>query len=501
MSLKKNVIANFAGSAWTALMGLAFVPLYIKYMGMEAYGLIGIFAGLQAWLTLLDMGMTPTLNREMARFTAGIHTTESIRDLLRSLEIICIAIAVLIALMAWISAPWISVNWLKAEKLPFEEVSQAISIMGIVVALRFVESLYRGAILGLQKQVWLSSVGAGLATLRGVGAVCVLIWIRPDIDVFFMWQGLFSVLTILIFAVAVYRYLPNSGRTPRFSWFQLKSIVQFASGMAATTLLVLLLMQVDKIILSRMLSLEMFGYYTLAGTVAAVISQLTAPITQAYYPRFTELVVKEDEAKLVEMFHQGAQLVAVFVVPVAFIMVFFGESILMLWTGDALLAERTAPLLALLSLGMMFNGLMSIPYMLTLAHGWSGFAVRLNFVAVIILIPAMLWATPRYGAMGAAWIWLTLNAGYVLVAAHYLYRHLLRDEKWSWYKRDVAWPILAALVAGWVMSLAMSATIGTMARVFGLVVSGLIIFMAVLMASADLRLLAMGKFNRWRGCQ
>jgi len=47
-------------------MGVAFVPLYIKYLGVEAYGLIGIFAILQSMLALLDMGMKPTLSRELS---------------------------------------------------------------------------------------------------------------------------------------------------------------------------------------------------------------------------------------------------------------------------------------------------------------------------------------------------------------------------------------------------------------------------------------------------
>jgi O-antigen/teichoic acid export membrane protein len=71
MSLKKNLIANYLGQAWRALVGLAFIPLYIRYLGIEAYGLIGIFAILQAWLALLDLGLRPALGREMARFTGG----------------------------------------------------------------------------------------------------------------------------------------------------------------------------------------------------------------------------------------------------------------------------------------------------------------------------------------------------------------------------------------------------------------------------------------------
>jgi len=59
-------------------IGLAFVPVYIDYLGIEAYGLIGVFAILQAWLALLDFGMTPTLAREMSRFSAGAHDAQSI---------------------------------------------------------------------------------------------------------------------------------------------------------------------------------------------------------------------------------------------------------------------------------------------------------------------------------------------------------------------------------------------------------------------------------------
>ena len=68
MSIRRNVIANYLGQGWAAVMGLAFVPIYVSYLGMEAYGLVGLFALLQGWLALLDMGMTPTLGREMARF-------------------------------------------------------------------------------------------------------------------------------------------------------------------------------------------------------------------------------------------------------------------------------------------------------------------------------------------------------------------------------------------------------------------------------------------------
>ena len=123
-----------------SLLWVAFIPLYIKYLGIEAYGLIGLFALLQAWLSLLDMGMTPTLGREMARYTGGGHTAESIRDLLRSIELIALVIAILISVGIFLAADWMASSWLKAEQLPVEVVAQAFVLMGLVTSIRFLEA-------------------------------------------------------------------------------------------------------------------------------------------------------------------------------------------------------------------------------------------------------------------------------------------------------------------------------------------------------------------------
>ena len=79
-STTKNLATDCLGQGWRALMGMAFIPLYIRYLGIESYSLIGIFAILQAWLGLLDMGMRPALGREMARFNGGAHDAQPRRS-------------------------------------------------------------------------------------------------------------------------------------------------------------------------------------------------------------------------------------------------------------------------------------------------------------------------------------------------------------------------------------------------------------------------------------
>ena len=78
--IKLNILANFAGKGWNALMLVALVPLYIRVLGIEAYGLIGFFTTLQAVFALLDLGLSTTLNRETARLSARADSAQERRS-------------------------------------------------------------------------------------------------------------------------------------------------------------------------------------------------------------------------------------------------------------------------------------------------------------------------------------------------------------------------------------------------------------------------------------
>ena len=88
MSIKKNVVANYASQIYVTLAGIAMLPLYLRYMGAETYGLLGFFTMLQAWFNLLDLGLTPTISREAARLKAGALNTLEFKQLFRGLSII-----------------------------------------------------------------------------------------------------------------------------------------------------------------------------------------------------------------------------------------------------------------------------------------------------------------------------------------------------------------------------------------------------------------------------
>ena len=479
-------------------MNIAFIPWYIKYIGIEAYGIIGLFAVIQAWLSLLDMGMAPTLNREMGRFTGGAQTAASIRDLLRSVEIVVIVVGCLIVMVLWASAGWLASEWLQAQDLAATTIEQALTIMGAVIALQFLGSIYRSCLIGLQRQVLFNVINSATATLRGLGAVAVLALISPTLEAFFIWQIVVSVVTLLILMASTYSCLPGIGRMSRFSIRALARIRAYAGGMMGITFLSLLLTQLDKVVLSRLLTLSEYGYYMLAFVVAGGLSILQAPIVQAWYPRLSQLHAANQTTELIEVYHEGAQLVSVIMGSAVLVLIMFSETILLLWTQDIELAQASSNLVKLLAVGNLLNGFMTMPYHAQLAYGWTGLAIRINVIAVVLIIPAIFLVVPAYGAMGAAIVWVCLNLGYSVFGIHFMYRKILTAEKWRWYREDIFRPMLFATTMALFLSLLLPDIDSSWIHVLAIFISASLVLVSAVCGAPLIYRRVFSNISQWR---
>ena len=239
--LKHNLIANFAGKAWTAVMSLAFVPLYIRFIGIEGYGLVGVYASLLAVFSLLDLGLGTTLNRELAVLSARAGSAQIMRDLVRTLESIYWGLAIVIGILLTALAPLIANYWINAGALSTETVEEVIVIMGIAIAVQFPFTLYSGGLMGLQRQVLLNGITATMATIRVLGAVLVLWLISPTIEAFFLWQLVVSLFQTLIARVFLQKRLPKSNDRSRFKTDLVVKVWRFASGVTGVSIMAMIL--------------------------------------------------------------------------------------------------------------------------------------------------------------------------------------------------------------------------------------------------------------------
>ncbi len=448
MSLvKKNIAANFFGNGLTALLALFLIPLYIKFLGVEAWGVIAIFTTLQTLSFLLDLGLSSTLNRETARLSLQENNGPEMRDLVRTLELIYWAMAIIIGVSVFVLAPLIANQWLHARVLSPTTIQNAIRLMGLALFFQSSFTLYSGGLLGLQRMVLLSSINVVSATARGVGAVLILWKISATLEAFFLWYVVTGLFQTVLTRTLLWRSLPGSDTAPRFRRELLHQSWRFAAGISGITILSLIFTQVDKLVLSRMLSLEMFGYYVLASSVATSLYLLSMPVFYALYPRFTQLVALGDQDALREIYHHSCQLMSVLLIPLGVIIVLFSREILTLWTGNATTVEYTYQLLSLLTIGAAVNGLLHLPNALQLAHGWTKLLFYLYLISVLLLTPLIIVISRSYGAVGAAITVVSFVAVMTVVTIHLMHRRILKGEQWRWYLVDVGLPLSVSLGA------------------------------------------------------
>lgn len=441
-SVAGNILANFAGRGWAGIINLAVVPLYIKFLGIEAYGLIGIYYSLMAILAVLDLGLSSTLSRELARLSAVSGNEQEARDLVRTMEIVYWSIGILISGIILLLAPLVAYDWVRGKGIPPGTINKAFMIMGCIIAFEWPAALYSGGMIGLQRQAPFNAIRAAFATVQAMGAVMILWMVSPSIIAYFLWQIFLSLSQTLVLRNCLWRYLPEGTGADCVRKELLKKNWRFAAGMTGISLMATILTQLDKVLLSKFLSLEAFGYYILAFNVATTLNNLVQPVFAGLFPKLSQVVFENDEKEVSALYHKGCQLMAVIVVPTALTLALFSRDVLTLWLRNDTIVSNTHLLLSLILIGTLLNGIMTLPYMLQLAYGWTKLSFYKNVVAVIVLIPVLPLMIRQYGAYGAAIVWIMLNAGYFLIEIPLMHRKLLKGAMWAWLKIDIGLPIL-----------------------------------------------------------
>ena len=497
MRLGRNLFAGLANSVWSALIGLAVVPFYLKYLGIEAYGLIGFFVTTQAVLGLLDMGMAPTINREVARCSASGNLREA-GKLLHTLAVGYWSMAGAIALLIFALAPLIAEYWLQSRQLSTQTILHAVTLMGVVVACRWPIGLYQGALIGAQHLTVSSAINITMATVGSVGAVLMLAFVSPTIEAFFIWQACVGLVYAAAMRWGAWRII-GSPQGVRFDAGGLKNIWRFSAGMSGVAISSVILMQLDKVLLSKILSLEDFGRYTLAGVVAGGLYVLLTPAFNVIYPRLSALVVTGDTEKLTDLYRSGTRLLAAVLFPIAAVAGVFSEQILLLWTGNPSLASSTAPVVSLFLIGTALNGAMHFPYALQLAYGMTRLPLTINAILVVVMIPTTIFLALRYGAVGGSAAWATLNGIYLLIGTLLTHRALLKGIGLQWLLWDVGMPLgVSLLVVGGIGQEVRGRGYSSFVALF--MGSGLALcaFLAIVALSPRLRLAAQTVFTRYR---
>ncbi|TMM46390.1 polysaccharide biosynthesis protein [Colwellia ponticola] len=436
--LKQNIIANYVSQIYVTVISIILLPLYIKYMGSEAYGLVGFFALLQAWFSVLDMGLTPTISREAARYNGGASTPLRFNQLYRALLVIFAGVALIGGTVLFLLSELIATHWLNLTELLVGDVIVAVQIMAVCVALRWITGLYRGVITGFEKLVWLSSFTAAIASLRFIGVFLSMWYFGFTPFVFFMHQLVIALIEVVVLNAKARCFIPKVNGPTNIGWSikPIKSIFKFSLTIALTASIWVLVTQTDKLILSGILSLDSYSYFTLAVLLANGILVLGGPISVAVMPRMASLYAEGKHSDMIEVYKDSSQLVAVIAGTVSLTLIATARPFLLAWTGDPLLVEEAAPVLQLYAAGNLLLSFSSFAYYLQYAKGNLRYHLIGNVGLVAILIPCVTFAANYFGGVGAGYVWLVMNVFYLFIWVAYIHSKIESGLHVKWLIND-----------------------------------------------------------------
>ena len=451
--LRTNIVANYAGQVWQAVMGFAFVPIYLRWLGAESFGLVALMLSLQAVSQLLDFGAGGAVNRELARRSGGHNDPQSMRDMVRTMEVPIWSLALAVGVAIWLAAPWIAEQWLRTEHMDPARTAGAVTLVAVAITTLWPSSFYTNALAGLEQQARLNLINSVFATLRNAGVLVVLHWISPTIEAFLLWYALVGALNSVTLAIFLWRSLPVGHHRARFRWHEVRTTLKFAGGLFAIVLSGMLLIQLDRLTLSALRPLSELGYYALAISISAGLGRMVLPMFTAIYPRFSRLYAAGAQDEIATLYHYASRLLTAMVASIAAVIAFWGSDVLYLWTGDMVVAELVYVPMLLLVAGSAFNGLSILPYALQLSFGWTSLSIRTNMALLVLAVPYAIWAVSRFGMIGAASTWFLASLFALLVTLPFMHRRLLQGQLSMWFTRAVLPPVGAAVAAAFVLHL------------------------------------------------
>jgi O-antigen/teichoic acid export membrane protein len=409
---------------YISLIGILLMPVYLRYLGGEAFGLVGFSIMLQAWIQMLDFGMSPVLSREMSRYRAGAVSSAELALILNSLEFALGLLALLVVFLVSIFSNWIATEWLSVAGISENELTLCVALIGLSGTMIWLSGLYRAALSGLERQKQVNGLTVGLTTLRYLGPVPLLLYVSQAPLYFFAFQAAVSVFSLWVFSSATRASISYKVEF-RLDRVTMLAMFPMAGGMAFLSTVWVVVTQVDKLVLSGLLTLENYGYFMLATMAASGVLVLIPPMNQVVQPRLTILSVRDDRIQLVKLYLLATQVFAVAFFCLGGGLAFFAEPILRIWSGRSDVAVLMAPVLFWYALANSVTGLLVLPFMLQFAQGKLRWHINANLVMMAIFMPALIIAADFWGAIGTGRVQFFGNLLFLMLWIPVIHRRFL----------------------------------------------------------------------------
>lgn len=427
-----NALVNYAGGVVALGSMLAFQVAYSHMVSAEVFGLISLLFTVTLVLPAFDFGVGRTVGRILAERLPDLDVADQLRTDVLTLQVINGAIGILLGGALALAAEWISVGWLRPVDLGVAEVAAAVVLVGANVPWLMARQFITACFNAMQRQALANALLVAFVVLRGGAGILTLSGPNPVVT-FLVFQLSVNFLDVLVGMGILWGLIPGPRGLPRLNFSVVRQWWRFAAGDGATSFIGVATMHMDKVLLSALLPLSVYGAYALIATVATGIGRIAGPTAVAFLPYFVELYTSGRHRQLTGNYLLATQLSACIVFPVAAVLVVFAPDIVPALLLNAPLGGELAMVFALLVVASTLANLMQLPHAIQLAMGNSMIALRFGAMNALTYLILVIVLTPRLGVLSPALSLLGVYGISMCFFVHATHRAVrVSTRRWLW---------------------------------------------------------------------
>jgi O-antigen/teichoic acid export membrane protein len=401
-TLVRGVVWNLFGQALPVVAAFLFVPLLVRGLGIERFGILSLAWMLIGYFSLFDFGLGGALTRMVSDRLAS-HQDEEVPVLVwTSLALTCAMGLVGTMVIASLS-PWLVGSVLRVPPAMQRETLGLLQVLAVALPLVTGTAALSGTLAAQQRFGVLNAIRIPMGIFTYGGPLLVLPFSRSLLSVAVVLAG-GRLLGGLAHLAACLSTTPGLRREIRLDPRLVRPLASFGGWMTVTSVVGPLMAYLDRFLIGGMLSMAMVAYYTTPYDLTSRMWILSMPIVGVLFPAFAACS-RSDPPRAARLFDWGLRVVVLLLFPAALLLSTFAGEILRFWLGPEF-AAHSAQVLRLLAAGMLVNGMAQIALALVQGSGRPDLGARLHAAELPLYLLAVWLLIRGQGIEGAAIAWL-----------------------------------------------------------------------------------------------
>lgn len=453
--LSKNIAFNLFGQGIVIILGFISFKYIYSGLGEDALGIIYFSLMMSALLTsALDMGLSKTTVREIAAH--NIIDPDYIRKLTQTFSFIYWIVFVVVAVLFVVLLPVILDSWINLTTMNRAAAYLVLLILGPTTLLTIPKSFLSSICIGLQRMDVSNLVDISMAIIQQLGMIVLLVNNSNILGVAY-WLGCTNILRVIIYLYFIIKLLSLDAILPRFSMDVITRVKRYTSKMMWISLVLVFHKQLDKVLVSKLLPIGVFGVYSFVYTSIGRTSLVTGAIAQAVFPFFSELDKQGRKKEIISRFLILQDFLVFGTAPIFAAVIFFSLPLFTFLLDKEKAMALQIPVI-FLSMSFYIGAILRLARIYMFAISKPEQILRSDVLSLFIVFPSTIFLVYTMGITGAAFAWVVFYSALVILIVPKVYKNEFNLPPNLWFKSVISAVLLATMIyiSAWLLATTIS---------------------------------------------